>query len=109
MSKALKTLSVICGMLLFIAALRLPIGYYTFLRIAVTIMAVMLLVHHSQNGGLSIWTILFGVIAILFNPILPIYLHSKSAWIPIDVVAGLVFVADVLMRSRPTSLRAKSV
>ncbi len=86
----MKQLSFICAGLLILGVFQLPIGYYTFLRIIVSIGAVTILVNEFK-GELEPWIITFGIIAILFNPILPIYLHDKTMWVLIDLVAGVLF------------------
>ncbi|WP_291399578.1 DUF6804 family protein [Daejeonella sp.] len=87
----MKILLLICAGLLFIGLLDLPIGYYTLLRIAVTIGSVIVVVTEFENG-LNFWVITFGLIAILFNPLIPIYLNDKSAWMPLDIISGLFFL-----------------
>lgn len=87
--------------LLFIATIQLPIGFYTALRILVFICSI-LLVRSSYQDGLTNWMIIFLVIAVLFNPILPVYLYKKSIWIPIDVIAGILFLAKGLFWKRTT-------
>ena len=74
----------ITGILLIIGALPLPIEYYDFLRIFVSIMAAL----NLFRGG----TYLFIPILVLFNPILPIYLYSKILWVIIDILSGIVFL-----------------
>jgi len=87
----MKGLLLLCAGLLFLSLAELPIGYYTFLRIVVTIGAVTVVVAEFENG-LNFWVITFGLIAIIFNPLIPIYLNSKSAWMPIDIIGGIIFV-----------------
>lgn len=87
----MKGLLLICAALLFIGIADLPIGYYTFLRIVVTIGAVAAVLTEFENG-LNIWVIIFGLIAIIFNPLIPVYLNDKSAWMPIDIIVGVIFV-----------------
>src|SRR5687767_5689585 len=88
-------LYVICGICLFLSLLSLPIGYFTFLRILVTIGALLIIVNDAK-AGLSFWVIAFVLVAIIFNPIFPVYLHDKSIWMPIDVIAGLLFFGRVV-------------
>jgi hypothetical protein len=88
----LRSISFICAALLFLALVRLPIGYYTFLRIAVTIGALLLLHHHWTRNGINVWVVLFGAVAILFNPVLPIYLGDRSLWLPFNIAGGVLFV-----------------
>ena len=77
-----------CGLLL-LAVASLPYGYYRFLRIAITIIAGInaISVYEKDNKVLFI---VFIAIAILFNPLIPIYL-DKATWTPIDLITGLFF------------------
>ena len=77
---------------LLLALVTFPIGYYTFLRIVVTITAI-IIITRELKVGITIWVILFGVTAIIFNPILPIYLYKKYLWIPIDIMAAILFIS----------------
>ena len=87
----MRNLLLIISVLLFLAIIDLPIGYYTFLRILVTIGAVGIIISEIENGA-TFWVITFGVITILFNPVIPIYLNDKSAWIPIDIITAVLFL-----------------
>ncbi len=42
---------------------------------------------------------LFGPLAILFNPLVPVHL-SRKTWPTIDVVAGIVFVVGAVLVKR---------
>ena len=75
----------IIGILLFVAVLPLPMGYYDLLRIIVSIGAVL-----NIFGGRSI----FIPILIIFNPIIPVYLYDKAIWAIIDIVSGMIFFAS---------------
>jgi hypothetical protein len=88
----MKAVAIILATLLFVAVFKLPIGYYRFIRIGVTI-GTILIIKQELDEGVNTWVIIFGIITILFNPILPIYLGSKSSWIPIDLISGLTFLA----------------
>jgi hypothetical protein len=87
----MKLLYLICAGLLLLGLTALPIGYYTMLRILVTITSVMIVVQQLKNG-VGLWVIIFGFIAILFNPIIPVYLNSKAAWRPIDITCAILFI-----------------
>ena len=87
----MKNLLLIIAGLLFLAIIDLPIGYYTFLRILVTIGAIGIIIKDIENG-INFWIIIFGIIIILFNPLIPIYLNDKSAWIPIDIITAVLFL-----------------
>lgn len=87
----MKYLLLISAGLLFLALADLPIGYYSFLRIVVTIGAIGAVISEIESG-INFWVIAFGIIAILFNPLIPIYLNDKSAWMPIDIIAAIMFL-----------------
>lgn len=91
----MKTLLFICAALLFIGVVSLPISYYTFLRIAVSIGAGIICYQEWNNPSKS-WFIVFGIIFVLFNPIIPIYLRNKGIWIPLDIIAGIIFAVKAL-------------
>jgi hypothetical protein len=86
----MRTLLLICSGLLLLALTDLPIGYYTLLRIVVTIGAVAVVITEYENG-ITFWFIAFGLIAVFFNPLIPIYLGNKSSWMPIDLITAMLF------------------
>lgn len=71
-----------------------PYGYYMILRWVVAFTAgwLLALVWATPTN----WKWIFGVIAVAFNPIVPIYL-SRSVWAVLDVAAALL----LLMSMRP--------
>ena len=85
-----------CGLLL-IAIASLPYGYYQFLRIVITIIAVInaFSVFESES---KILFYVFILVAILFNPLIPIYL-DKATWTPIDLIVGLFFGVTAFIKA----------
>ena len=86
----MKALLLTCSAFLLLGLADMPIGYYTFLRITVTIGAVAIIIQEF-DGEVTPWIIIFGIIAITFNPIIPVYLHDKEIWALIDVIAAILF------------------
>ena len=85
------------AVLLIAATARLPYGYYTFLRIVVCGIAAWIAVTGFQESRTAkAWSILLALIAVLFNPIIPIYLN-RSTWFYLDLGAAGVFVAHLLL------------
>jgi len=85
----MKYLIIIAALLCFVSVFELPYGYYIFLRILVSFMALVIIVNEFRNR--SFWLITFLFIFIIFNPFFPIYLYLKPFWIIIDILAGLLF------------------
>ncbi len=76
--------------MLLLALTDLPIGYFTLLRIVVTIGAVAVVLTEFENG-INFWVISFGLIGIIFNPFFPVYIGDKRAWMPIDLITAILF------------------
>lgn len=71
----------------------MPSGYYVFMRIVVCLAsAVVAYGSYKREDSMNGSVILFGVMAILFNPIIPVYLHDREIWNPIDIIGAIVFV-----------------
>lgn len=85
----------IVSALLFIGVFTLPYGYYTFLRIVVFIACIAIIVQEYQ-GEVTPALILFGLIGILFNPIIRVSLHDKTLWAIIDFVVAIIFLVKSL-------------
>lgn len=89
----------IVAIMLFMAMLPLPYGYYQFLRWVVCGVAIYIAVQAYKWK--KVWgTWVFGAIAILFNPLSPIYL-TKEIWQPIDVVCALLFGISIFSLHKP--------
>lgn len=87
----MKPFLTFCAICCFVGIFRLPIEYYTFLRILVSIGALLVL-YNTLSFRQHYFSIIFLVILILFNPVFPIYLYRKSLWIPIDTITGILFL-----------------
>lgn len=79
------------AVLLLVALFELPYGYYIFLRWTVCIAACFTAwAFYAANERPTLIMLLMTVIAILFNPIVPVHL-TRSTWAIIDVVTAIVF------------------
>ena len=67
-----------------------PIGFYTFVRIAVTLCAVYGAYYFFKDKK-GIWIIL-ALTAIFYNPFIPIYLYEKALWVFINLITFLIFI-----------------
>ena len=89
--------------LLIISFSKLPYGYYTFLRIFITGTAsYSAYIYYSAQKKFWIWVL--GFIAILFNPIIPIYL-GKESWAIIDICTALIFLISIFFLKEFRSLK----
>jgi hypothetical protein len=90
--------AIAAAMLLFVALGRHPYGYYTFLRWAICAAGIVVawVAWHSLAQWIT-WP--FVAIAILFNPLVPVYLQ-RSTWRPIDILCGLAFLGATTIERR---------
>lgn len=85
---------------LLVGLLPLPYGYYTFLRIAVCLSAVIAAyLAFKVRSQIDAYAAISLAVAIAFNPIVPIYLN-KGLWSIIDVVAAIWFALLIFRGSR---------
>jgi predicted membrane protein len=98
-----RTLFSFCALCCFIAVLPLPLFYYSLLRIIIFLAAGIVVYYFGRQKEFH-WVIVFGIILILFNPILPVRLYLKSIWIPIDIVTGILFLLLVVIRRKQQEL-----
>lgn len=84
----MKYLIIIAALCCFIGIIDLPIGYYTFLRIIVSFMALIIIVNEFRSR--RFWFIAFALIFIFFNPFIPIYLYLRPYWVVIDSIVGIL-------------------
>ena len=96
--------ALIIAVMLLVAVADLPYGYYQLLRWATCGVAVFVAFQAYKVGKTWI-TWLFGLIAVLFNPIIPIHL-TKEIWRPIDLVSAVIFGLSILLLSTPVKKRS---
>lgn len=97
-------ISFLAAILLVVGCLRLPIGYYIFLRITVFFVSIVLILVNREKG-FSVANIVTILLGILFNPIIPVYLHNKTTWIAIDALAAawFAYLAIISMKKSDNS------
>jgi hypothetical protein len=94
---------IIASILLFVALSNLPIGYYKFLRWVVCSTAFYLTyITFIQNKKINFGVWIFGLIGILFNPIIPFYI-GKSNWKIADLIVGIIFISSIFFVSEKRS------
>ena len=88
------------AIMLFLALGKFPYGYYTLLRFVVcgTTACGAYLASTEQKKPAWAWT--FGIIAVLFNPFIPIHL-SRDIWAVIDIAVALLLVVSLLFLREP--------
>jgi len=95
--------ALVVAVMLVVAICSLPYGYYQLLRWCTCGVAVFIAVMGYRWG--KIWaTWVFGFVAVLFNPLLPIHL-TREFWRPIDLVCAALFFTIVFVLREPAKPR----
>lgn len=88
--------AIIVAILLLLSFFPWPYGYYTFLRWVVTAAGVYYAYYLYTVEKKNFWLAGCIVAAILFNPLVPIYLGTKSIWSVIDVIVAAFFISLII-------------
>jgi len=92
--------SIIAALMLLVALAPWPYGYYQLLRFVTC--GVAAYIAYTTYNWQKMWAVwLFGFIAVLFNPLIPIQL-SRELWRPIDIICALLFGASAVFLKKPT-------
>lgn len=88
---AIRRISIFLTIIMAIALFNLPYSYYEFLRIAVFICSILLiLISFSTFNEFNIYVLVFAITLILWNPIFPIYME-KDSWIIFNLGAVIYY------------------
>lgn len=87
---------ILAGIMLVVALGNHPYGYYQLLRWVIMAIAIYSAykAHELGNNG---WTWVFGMIAVLFNPIIPFYIE-RNTWQLIDLITAVIFFASFFQK-----------
>lgn len=80
--KALVIVSTICVLL---GVLPLPYGFYMLLRLVITLTCVAGFLRAREDQRRD-WLWIYGILVVLYNPILPVHLMLKSLWFVVNVI-----------------------
>lgn len=96
--------NIITAVLLFWGLSYHPYGYFQILRWAVCAIAsynCYILYNEKDN---KVWPWIFGIVAVLFNPIIPFY-FAKSTWQFLDLIGGIIFAVWIAFNSRKSKAK----
>ncbi len=81
----------ICAVIIMVGALwHMPYGYYTLVRLATTLVCAGLAVRCYSASRMA-WAATVAAIALLYNPVVPIYM-ARTTWTTIDAVTALTLM-----------------
>jgi|TARA_B100001964_G_scaffold154847_1_gene170216 hypothetical protein len=78
---------------LVIAILPMPIGYYTLSRLVVCGSSIYFAYNFFNKKDVT-RTWIFGFFVVLYNPIIPVYLYEKIIWVIVNIITIVVFYSN---------------
>jgi hypothetical protein len=91
-----RTIELILASLLLIAILRIPLEYQMLIRLAIFSGAVFL-INKYYHVGLLGWIFPFGIIAIVWNPFIPVYITNNNIGMLLNISAALIFTSSAFI------------
>jgi hypothetical protein len=88
-----KPIKIILAGLFFLCLLDMPYGFYQFVRFA-ALLGFVLLAYRAHQHGHQAEMIVYGALALLFQPFFKIAL-GRTMWNIVDVVVGLGLIASI--------------
>ena len=85
--------AILSTFLVLLALLSFPYGYYVILRFIITASSVYYayyVIKTFETKNFLFWILI--AIAILFNPITPVFLYSRPIWSVIDILVSIFFI-----------------
>src|SRR5262245_65194187 len=109
-NKAITAVHFIPAAMLVLAVGPWPYGYYMLLRVVVFATGLLLAaLTYQRMKQFTIWIGLFLIVAIVFNPIVPLHL-TRGAWSALDLVGAALFATHwfVMRENAPGSMTANN-
>lgn len=94
----IKAIKIILALLLFFCLADLPYGYYQFVRFA-SFVGFAILAYDANQKGSQIEMIIFGALALLFQPFIKIAL-GRQIWNIVDIIVGLGLVFSLFIKPK---------
>lgn len=96
-----KIIKIGLSVLLLLCLLKMPYGYYQFVKL-VALIGFAYLAYQANLQGFKYETIIFTILAILFQPFFKIAL-GREIWNIIDVVVAFGLIASLFRKSKFTT------
>jgi len=93
-----RIVKIILALLMFICLANMPYGYYQFVRFA-GLIGFAILAYQANQHGRQTETIIYGGLALLFQPFFKIAL-GRQMWNIVDVVVGIGLLISIFMKPK---------
>jgi hypothetical protein len=93
-----KAIKIFLAILLFLCLADMPYGFYQFVRLA-GLIGFAILAYQAKQQGRQIEMIIYGGLALLFQPFFKVAL-GRQMWNVVDVVVGVGLLISLFMKPK---------
>ena len=93
-----RVIKIVLAILLFICLIDMPYGFYQFVRFA-GLIGFAILAYQSNQQGRHTEMIIYGGLALLFQPFFKVAL-GREMWNIVDVVVGIGLLISIFMKPK---------
>ena len=99
-----KIIKIILALLFFLCLADMPYGFYQFVRFA-GMVGFVLLAYNANKAGRNTDMIIYGCLALLFQPFFKIAL-GRQMWNIVDVVVGIALLLSIFIKPKENTNKA---
>lgn len=92
-----KPLKIFLAILLFICLAKMPYGYYQLVRF-VALLVFAILAYRAHKEGYQIEMIIYGALALLFQPVFKVSL-GRELWNVVDAAVGTGLMVSIFVKT----------
>ncbi|MEO7314150.1 MAG: DUF6804 family protein [Ginsengibacter sp.] len=96
-----KIIKIILAILFLLCLVDMPYGFYQIVRFA-GLVGFLLLAHQSYKEGRKTETIIYGCLAVIFQPFFKIIL-GRQVWNMVDVLVGIGLILSIFIKGKDSS------
>lgn len=93
-----KIIKIVLAVLLFLCLAKMPYGYYQFVRFA-GIIGFAILAYQANQQNKQTEMIVYGALALLFQPLFKIAL-GRELWNIVDVIVGIGLTVSIFIKPK---------
>lgn len=98
MNNTIKVIKLVLAGLLFLCLLKMPYGYYQFIRLVSLVVFSVLAIKAVDNKN-TLGVVFYAGLAILFQPLIKIPL-GRELWNLIDVIVGIILIGTIFIKKK---------
>lgn len=93
-----RIIKIFLSLILFLCLAKMPFGYYQFVRFA-SLIGFTILAYQANQKGRHTEMLIYGGLALLFQPFLKIAL-GRQMWNVVDVIVGIGLLISIFMKPK---------